>query len=407
MYDKTINKHLYLSLILLIGIPSLYESIKIAIANFNDISLSVLSQIEWFDLINETLTAFLITPCYFIFNKYKEKNIILNLGILSFLTYIIFSLIVYIFVDNIVLALDVKNNLSITSNYLRLETLGFVANFIFSFIYVIQISQSKNFYKILLLKLLLLFSFDVLLSPLWDIYGLAISNIVTNIFLDFILIFKFIQSKDIKFHKLTLSKEQFIDYIRIGFWEGTSIFLDNIIYAFLVVKMINSVNQLSEYWIANNLIWSFLLLPFLALSDISKNTLYENIGSLKKYIKISFIIFGIWILIIPIDNLIFKYLFFIEDTVSIMKIVIMLLPFYLCYMVSTLITNYFTANGMSLYKTIISLIINIIYYGLVYLIYLNIEIINIDFVVLMFGFGMFFNMIICLIVLKKFVANTI
>lgn len=55
---KKFNWNLYLSLLCLAFIPTVYETIKIFFINTSSTSLDVLSQMEWFDLIDEILVTF-------------------------------------------------------------------------------------------------------------------------------------------------------------------------------------------------------------------------------------------------------------------------------------------------------------------------------------------------------------
>ena len=92
------NKMLFLFMLLYLMFPFLYSMVRTYL--INDIpstdGLTIASQMEWFDLINETILAFLTIPLYSILNKNKDdlqKNITTSLFITSVL-YIIFSLIV-------------------------------------------------------------------------------------------------------------------------------------------------------------------------------------------------------------------------------------------------------------------------------------------------------------------------
>jgi len=42
--------------------------------------------------------------------------------------------------------------------------------------------------------------------------------------------------------------------VQIGVFSGLQVFIDNIIYALMVVKMVNMVNEQGNYWVANNFI---------------------------------------------------------------------------------------------------------------------------------------------------------
>ncbi len=61
---KNFNWRLFIALCSLALIPALYQTIKTFIISTNNQSdvFNIIGQMEWFDLINETLKAFLIVP---------------------------------------------------------------------------------------------------------------------------------------------------------------------------------------------------------------------------------------------------------------------------------------------------------------------------------------------------------
>ena len=72
---KKFNWRLWISLCLLALIPAIYQTVKtffISLSNGTG-AFDVIGQMEWFDLINETLQAFLIVPLYSILNKILQN----------------------------------------------------------------------------------------------------------------------------------------------------------------------------------------------------------------------------------------------------------------------------------------------------------------------------------------------
>ena len=87
------------------------------------------------------------------------------------------------------------------------------------------------------------------------------------------------------------------------------------------------------------------------------------------------------------------------DSNRIMPIVIMSMPFYLTYIVSAFIDAWFISKGKTIYNMIISLIVNIVYYGLVFILFKNgIFTMNIYFIIYMFGGGMVVHMLVSIII---------
>ena len=73
---KSFNWRLFVALCSLALIPAVYQTIKtflISSTNQNAV-FDIIGQMEWFDLINETLQAFLIVPLYSILNKIFKND---------------------------------------------------------------------------------------------------------------------------------------------------------------------------------------------------------------------------------------------------------------------------------------------------------------------------------------------
>lgn len=68
---KSFHWRLWVALCSLALIPAVYQTIRtflISAGNQNEV-FNIIGQMEWFDLINETLQAFLIVPLYSVLNK--------------------------------------------------------------------------------------------------------------------------------------------------------------------------------------------------------------------------------------------------------------------------------------------------------------------------------------------------
>lgn len=196
---KKFNWRLWIALCLLALIPAIYQTIKTFLISYNGETgvFDIIGQMEWFDLINETLQAFLIVPLYSILNKIykvqKEKlaENVFKTGLISFILYTIFSLGVLIYGS--VLIKNMNSNtidLKTTSNYLYLETIAFMIGIIVSFVNVVFVvlQKEKNVYIFLIVRTILSLIIDFILIPNFSVYGVAFSNIIVNTILAIISI---------------------------------------------------------------------------------------------------------------------------------------------------------------------------------------------------------------------------
>lgn len=111
-------------------------------------------------------------------------------------------------------------------------------------------------------------------------------------------------------------------------------------------------------------------------------------------------IVGLWIITMPFwDGFINKAM--AVDSNQIMPIVMKSMPFYLTYIVSAFIDAWFISKGKTIYNMIISLIVNIVYYGILYILFSrNVFILNMNFIIYMFGGGMVVHMLASIIIYK-------
>lgn len=291
-----------------------------------------------------------------------------------------------------------ENDVSKISNYLKLETIAFVIGIIPSFFNVLFVAteKTKNVYAFLTLKVVLGLITDFILIPILGVNGVAISNIITNLVLSIVLFIILYYEKLIKF--CFLKKEDYLIYLswlKIGFFSGIQQFIDNIVYALMIGKMVNMVSEQGNYWIANNFIWGLLLIPVTAMMEIIKTDCKEKEMIKSNYYLLSSFIFIFWILTVPGWNPFLKHIEKLENANHIFLILLKLVPFYIPYTLCMIPDSIFIGKGKTYLTAINSGLVNFIYYGIWFILYRNnIVTFTIDVIIYMFGFGMVFHMFI-------------
>ena len=100
---KTFNWKIFFALCLLSLVPAIYQTVitYLITSSTSAGALDIVGQMEWFDLIDETICAFLIVPMYSVLTKaYKEENFagrVFKLGIIIFALYALFSVGVFFY----------------------------------------------------------------------------------------------------------------------------------------------------------------------------------------------------------------------------------------------------------------------------------------------------------------------
>ncbi|MCM1259333.1 MAG: hypothetical protein NC182_00115 [Prevotella sp.] len=399
---KTFDWKLFIALSILALFPAIYQMIRTALisTSISTEAFDVIGQMEWFDLINETLQAFLIVPLYATFNPlYKEgKNFqkcVFQFGIVVFCLYLLFSIGVFIYGKYLILAMNPEMvNLHMVNQYLQLETIAFSIGILISFVNVIfvVVGKSKNMYIMLIVNCLLLIVSDFLLIPHWGINGVALSNVVTNCIMvgvGIVLLYLNHLFQIGTFNKDTLMMMK--SWSKIGLFSGMQVLIDNLVYALMVCKMVNMVSEQGNYWNANNFIWGWLLIPITALSEIIKKDCKEEDLNLKQqqYHIITVGVCILWVLTIPLWYLYYKYCNRLDNYTEVFLITLKLCPFYIAYAFAMIPDSIFIGRGKTRYNFINSLIINIGYYGIFYILYqMGILTMNMNVIILMFGLGM-------------------
>lgn len=250
-----------------------------------------------------------------------------------------------------------------------------------------------------LIKLLLLSLFDCLLIPVFKDLGASYSEIVVNTIIAVLSLIVILKKKYISF--AVCDKKFACSWVKIGSFSGLQIFLDNFIYAFIVCRMVNAVLESGNYWIANNFIWGWLLVPITCLVQIiQKNSLKDiTFHNVWKYVCV---IVSVWIITIPFWRFFIHNIMGIQQDKDILNILYILVPYYACYIVAAMMDAWFVSKGKTIYLFINSVVVNIVYYGIMYVLFkMDIFVLNIHFIIHLFGLGMVVHMFISILLYFK------
>lgn len=323
--------NLFCSLMLLSFIPFLYTIVRTNLIVNSPIAdgLGIAGHIEWFDLINETIQAFLIVPLYALFNKCmqdkgKFKERIFQTFLVVNVIYILFSVIVLMHCKSIVSSM-VLDRVSEVTRYLELETIGFIIANVVCFVNVLFVVLDKPLYIYVMVILKTIFTIigDLFLIPKFGVYGAAYSNIAISsvcVVLCMIAVFR----EKLFVVSFRYDKSFVREYLSIGLFSGTQILLDNIIYSAVVCKMVNAVAEQGNYWTANNIIWGLMLIPISALAEIIKKDCKDELTAtkIKHYNAVIIVTFLIWLCFIPMLSPFLKNVMGIENSETIKHILV-------------------------------------------------------------------------------------
>ncbi len=395
---------LYGSLILYALLPSVYLLIRMQIVAVSGVDINIMGQIEWFDLIDEVLVTALTVPLYFLLKPDKEKtapdkNCAAFLA--SFAVYTVFIIIVMMKIGSIAKFMNAENAVQ----YLFMQALSMLAGFVGTFMVMIFTlnDDDKLVRRLLVSRLCLQVVADwIFISSFKDV-GAAYAEIAVNAVIGLIAVLSAYSKGYLKF---AMPGKTFLkDWCKIGAFAGIQIFLDNFIYAVMVCKMVNAVSESGNYWVANNFIWGWLLVPVTCLVEVIKKNDKIRL-TMKNCWRYLIMIFAVWLITMP------RWKSFISGPMAsdgnvIMKIVLPLVPFYITYMISAVIDGWFVSHGRTIYNAINSLIVNVGYYGIIYLAFkrgMFAE--NMMFIIGMFGCGMLVHMAASILMYRLEIIRT-
>ena len=385
-------------------LPSVYLLIRMQIVAVSGVDINIMGQIEWFDLIDEVLVTALTVPLYFLLKPDKEKtapdkNCAAFLA--SFAVYTAFTIVVMMKIGSIAKFMNAENAVQ----YLFMQALSMLAGFVGTFMVMIFTlnDDDKLVRRLLVSRLCLQVVADwIFISSFKDV-GAAYAEIAVNAVIGLIAVLSAYSKGYLKF---AMPGKTFLkDWCKIGAFAGIQIFLDNFIYAVMVCKMVNAVSESGNYWVANNFIWGWLLVPVTCLVEVIKKNDKIRL-TMKNCWRYLIMIFAVWLITMP------RWKSFISGPMAsdgnvIMKIVLPLVPFYITYMISAVIDGWFVSHGRTIYNAINSLIVNVGYYGIIYLAFkrgMFAE--NMMFIIGMFGCGMLVHMAASILMYRLEIIRT-
>ena len=393
---------LLLSLIAFTFIPSINQLIiDRFITDIGGEVLEIAGQIEWFDLFNETILAFLTVPLYFVFNRAKNdaefSSRINTTFVIGFVLYALISIVIYFYASTLTAYMNAPAE---SVNYLCMETIGFVIGFISSYLFVVFVVRGKKeiFVSLLLVKVAMLSIGNAILIPEYGVIGVAMTNISVNLMISVISIVLLYREKLLR-RWGGINKPAIVDWVKTGLFSGGTVFVANLIYVLIVMKMVNEVSQMSNYWLANNFIWGWLIIPVAAIGEMMKREYYNGYRRIWNYLALTTLVLIIWLISVPLWDFMFREIIRCDDPSAITGILYMSVPFYVFYAYSVIIQAVLISVGKTRYIFYECLFVNFVYYGIVYGLYLaGVFEASLEFIILMFGIGL----AVCLVIDSAF-----
>ena len=412
---KNLNWKLFVSLLAMGLFPTIYTTVRVFFIGQlpGEWSFSIAGQLSWVNLIYEILNEAIILPLYFfmgkvISNKDEYTNRIKTGLIISFCIYTVCSVFICIFTNPLLAAMATsKDIITESAVYIRIESIANIFNLLASFLLVclVTLGKSKYVYILTVAKLVLCIIFDTFfvstlnISANLGVNGIGYSNIIVNLLLFMVSLILLAKEGYSIFNKEKLSFVWTKGLLKIGGISGAESFVRNLAYMVMISRMVNMVNEQGTYWVANNFIWGWLLLPINQLGELIKQEVGTDEKAVKNntlgYFAVTIIVCLLWFITIPGWKSFMKNVLQFSDVDKLFCLVMVLLGFYVLYALQNVFDCEFYGLGKTNYMLFESAITNSIYYGTAYILYrVGIWIPTLTGIALLFGIGNAFDSIV-------------
>ena len=414
---KKIDYRLFFSLLVLGLCPTIYTTLRVFFLGQlpGEWAFSIAGQLSWVNLLYEIISEAIVLPLFFfigqVLSDKTEFSNRMRTGLLvSFAAYSVLSVIIAIFAKGLLgfMAAD-PTIIDASATYIRIESVASIFSLLFNFALVglVTLGKDKYVYILTAAKLALCVLLDTFLTSSLPcslnlgVNGIAVTNIIVNLLL-FILTIVLLAKEGVAiFTREKLSFRWMKDFMKVGGISGAESLVRNVAYMLMVSRMINMVGEQGTYWVANNFIWGWLLLPVLQLGELIKREVSTNKSAVQQntlgYFGITTITCLLWCATIPLWKLFMSTVLGYTDVDKLFELVLVLLGFYVLFAYQNVFDATFYGLGKTNYMLFESIVTNTIYYGGAFILYLTgVWVPSLIGIALLFGIGNLFDSIVSL-----------
>ena len=386
-----INYKLFLALIVLALAPTIYTTVRVFFLGQlpGEYSFSIAGQLSWVNLLYEILNEAIILPLFFFVGKVKEdknefSNRVRTGMLISLSVYVVLSAVVLIFAKPLLslMATD-ASIIEASASYIRIESIANIFSILtqFALVALVTVNKSKYLYALTGAKLVLCLVSDIFLvstlpvSANLGVNGIGYSNIIVNAILLAVSILLLAKEGIKVFAKAKLDFSWAKELAKIGGISGIESLVRNVAYMVMIARMVNVVGEQGTYWVANNFIWGWLLLPVLQLGELIKQEVATDKENVRRnslgYFGITAIISALWFVSIPLWKPFMTHILCFTNVEKLFELVMVLVGFYVLYAIQNVFDSTFYGLGKTNYMLFESVVTNTIYYGIAFILYIT------------------------------------
>jgi Na+-driven multidrug efflux pump len=414
---SAVNLKLYLALLVLGLCPTVYTTVRVFFLGTlpGEYAFSIAGQLSWVNLLYEILNEAIILPLFFFIGKVvtdkKEFTNRVKTGLLLTLClYVVLSAIIVCFAKPLLSMMAVDRAIiDASAIYIRIESVAniFLILSQFTLVALVAINKSKYLYLLTGIRLLLSLVCDAFLvsalpfSLNLGVNGIGYSNILVNCLL-LLVSLHLLTKEDIRVVSGEPLHFAWIkQFVKIGGISGVESLVRNVAYMLMISRMVNVVGEQGTYWVANNFIWGWLLLPILQLGELIKQEVAADKENVRKnslgYFGITALVTALWFISVPLWKPFMANVLQFSDVDKLLRLVLVLVGFYVLYAFQNVFDSIFYGLGKTNYMLFESVVTNTVYYGIAFLLYATgVWTPSLMGIALLFGIGNAFDSVVSL-----------
>ena len=386
---SNINLKLFFALLVLGFAPTVYTTVRVFFLGQlpGEWAFSIAGQLSWVNLLYEILNEAIILPLFYFIGKVKEdkeafSNRIRTGMLIALCIYATLAALVILFAKPMLVAMATDVSiLDASAAYIRIESVANIFSILtqFALVALVTVNKSKYLYTLTAARLVLCLIFDTFLvstlpiSANLGVNGIGYSNIFVNAILLLVSISLLAREEIRVLAKTKLNFSWTKEFAKVGGISGIESLVRNVAYMVMIARMVNVVGEQGTYWVANNFIWGWLLLPVLQLGELIKQEVAADQENVRRntlgYFGITAMISALWFISIPLWKPFMTHALGFSDVDKLFELVLLLAGFYVLYAIQNIFDSTFYGLGKTNYMLFESVVTNTVYYGVAFALY--------------------------------------
>jgi len=371
-------------------LPTLYTTVRIHfIGNLPAAwGFNIASQLAWLNVAYEVIHEALLLPMFYLIGKHLSDRrhfavVVSNGLLLTIVLYGVVSGFTIVFTRPLIVFMAQRSDLvDQTVTYIRLEAVALALFTVVRYLLLVLVTLKRSRYLLIVLavQMVLSIALDALFfSPApfslgMGVTGIAVTNIVVNVVL-LLLVVVIVTRQGVRMFStdFALDFRWLKEWMVVGGLSGLESLVRNAAFILMVLRLVNVVEEQGTFWVTNNFIWGWLLIPVIALGELIKRDTAEDEEAVVTRTPAYFLLTGavivVWAVTIPVWDGFLRTIMGIGNPEAVYKLALFSIGFYVVFAFNNVVDSIFYGRGRTDLMLYQSLIVNVLIYGSAFLLY--------------------------------------